>query len=102
MPSTKIIDVHRRDRIRWNESEDSPVEEQLGFEAADDGFGLPESVLLAFEGQQRDRKSLATDRVGHHLGLIGRHGFVVEALKEDERARNAIDEMNRRSRPVQI
>ncbi len=50
----------------------------------------------------RHRQPLAASRVRHHFRLIWRHHLVLEALKEDERRRQPIGEVNGRSRAVDV
>jgi hypothetical protein len=59
-------------------------------------------VLLAVECEQGDRQPFCANGVGHHARLIRRHDLILETLKKDERARQPVNEMNRRSRLVDL
>src|SRR6476620_5485246 len=88
--SFQVVDGHRFDAISRLEAEYFSVEVELGLEAAHDVLGLAEAVLLAWVGEIGHRESLLPDGVGHHLRLIGGDHFVLEALEEDQRARQAV------------
>src|SRR5215203_1264763 len=90
-----VSNFNRLDVVRRRESEDLAVEVELGLEAADDRLGATEAVLLAFEQEQRHRESFRAYGGGHHLRLVRRHDLVLESLEQDQRARQAIDEVNR-------
>src|SRR5687768_8924330 len=94
---SEIVDLNWRQRISGPEPEDRSVKVQLGFETPHDRLRLPEPVLLALERQMRDRQSLRAGSVRHHRGLIRRHDAVLESLKQDDRAGQPIDEVNRRA-----
>lgn len=57
----------QRSRIGGCKTQDSPIEGELGFQAADHRRGLAESMLLALEGEERHLDSLRSQRVGHDL-----------------------------------
>ncbi len=90
----EVVDLDGSDGARGFESEHGAVEIQLRFEAANDRVGLAEPVLLAFECDVGDRQSLRADGVRHSLGLIRRDHPVLESLEQDQRARQAVDEMD--------
>jgi hypothetical protein len=45
----------------------------------------PEAVLLALKGEVGHRYTLYAQSVDNHLGLIGRHHFVLESLEHNQR-----------------
>src|SRR2546428_6988462 len=63
--SGKVLDIDRGDVLGEREAEHARVEVELGFERALDGFGLAEAVLLAFEGEVRDRQVLGAQHFDH-------------------------------------
>src|SRR4249919_3568235 len=100
--SFQVVDRHGFDAISRLEAKHLSVEVELGLEAAHDVLGLAEAVLLAWVGEIGHRKSLLPHGVGHHLRLIGRHHSVLEALEEDQRARQAADGMDWRPRHITL
>ena len=48
------------------------------------------------------RQAFLPDRFRHHLRLVRRHDLVFETLKQDERAGEAIGEVNRRALHVEV
>src|SRR5437870_3086779 len=78
------------------------IEEEFRLQAADDRLRSTEAVLLALEGEVRHGQPLAANRLRHPLGLIRRHHLVLQALKENQRARQPIDEVDRRSLAIEF
>ena len=71
------------------------VKIQLGFQTANDGVGLAEPVLLAFERDIGDRQPLAPHGVGHQLRLVRWHDAILEPLEEDEGTGQTVGRVNR-------
>src|SRR2546430_7643726 len=91
----EIIDRHRFDRVGQREAEDLRVEIQLAFERPLDVLGDAEAVLLALEGDVGDRQALLAEGVDDQLRLVRRDDLVLQALKENHRCRDPIEEVNR-------
>src|SRR5688572_3757934 len=96
----KVLDPHRLNRIGRRESKYRAVKVQLRLEAPDDSVRLPEAVLLALEREVRNGQTLRAHGVGHHLRLVRRDDLVFQALEQNQRALEPVDEVNRRSSPV--
>src|SRR6267143_4538119 len=91
----EVVDRHRFDRVGQREAEDLRVEIQLAFERALDVLGDAEAVLLALERNVGDRQALLAEGVDDQLRLVRRDDLVLEALKENDRRRDPIEEVNR-------
>src|SRR5262245_47919504 len=63
------------------------VKVKLGIERTFDVFSAAEAMPFALESNISHRQALGARGGKHHLGLIGRHDFVVESLKQNDRAR---------------
>src|SRR5262245_55896528 len=71
----QVVDRHGGDAVRRGKAEHCPVKIEFRLQAADDGFRLPETMLLTLEGEVGHRQPLGAYGVGHHLRLVGRHDF---------------------------
>src|SRR5665811_1876385 len=98
----EVVDRHRLDRAGRLEAEDAAVEVELGLERAPDRRGAPKAVLLALEQQVGDRQALGARGAVHGLGLARRHRLVLGALQQDERARQALGEVDRRALAIEV
>src|SRR5215831_5448551 len=91
----QVVYMDRIDLVCKIESENPRVEIQLAVERSLDVLGLAKSMLLALEWNISDRQPLCFYGGIHHLGLVWRYDLVLQALKQNDRARQAIGEMNR-------
>src|SRR5262245_55207215 len=92
----QILDRHRLNRVGQFESEDPRIKIEFSVERSLDVRGLPESVLLALEGDVSHRQPLGAQGIDHHLGLIRRHDLVFQTLKEYHRRGQQVCVMYRR------
>src|SRR5918994_2173010 len=83
----EVLDGDRVDALcgRQVEAEDLGVERQLTVERPADVGRLPEAVLLALERDVGDGHPLGPQGVDDHLGLVGWHDLVLQALQHDQR-----------------
>src|SRR6476660_5706420 len=98
----EVVYDERWPRTRGREPKNCTIEEQLGVEALDDGLRLAKSMLLPLKREQRHGQALGTRRIRHDPGLIGRHDPIFETLKQDNGAREPVDEMNGRPALVKL
>src|SRR6476659_8295560 len=78
------------------------IEIELRIEAALDGGGLAEAVLLAGKEEIRDRIAFAPERLDHDLGLVGRHDRILLLLEEDHRLGQALRMKERRALAITL
>lgn len=71
------------------------VEGQFGVQCSANVGRLPEPVLFTLERHVSHRHTLGTQRVDDHLGLVGWHHLVLEALQHDQRSVEAVDVVDR-------
>ncbi len=90
------------DRIPELEPQDLRVERQLGLVRLADRLRLAEPVLFALEQQVGMREPLGGEGLDHHLGLGRGNDLVLVPLQQDHRARDHVDEVDRRAGPVEI
>src|SRR5215211_2116484 len=98
---SQVGDRDRVDLVGQVEAEHAAVEVELGFQGPADVGRLAEAVLLAREGQVGVRDGLGVEGGGHHLGLGRGDDLVLKALEQDDRAGQAVGEVDRRPLPVQ-
>jgi hypothetical protein len=98
----KILDPHRLHGFSQLETEHLAVEIQLGVQGTLDVLRLAEAVLLTFEGDVGDRQALGFDRREHGLGLAGRDDLIFQALEEDHRAGDLVDEVDGGALVIQV
>src|ERR1700710_1237113 len=98
----QVLDRHWINRVGEGEVEDLRVEEQLGFEGAPGGLGFAEAMLFTFEGQIREGQTLGAECLDHDLSLGWWNHLVVEALEQDDRAGQAVGEVNWRALVVDV
>ena len=59
-------------------------------------------MLLAFERNVSNGHTFLAQGFDHHLGLVRRHYFVFQTLKENHRTRQSIREVDRRSFDIEV
>src|SRR5436309_943978 len=80
--SIGVLNRHRRHITSRRESQHLPVERELGIGHLDDGLGLAKAVLLACEGEIRQRDAVGAESLRHRFRLSGWDHGVLEALEE--------------------
>src|SRR4051794_18253603 len=65
--SIGVLNRYRRHITRGCEPQDLPVERELGIGHLHDGLGLPKTVLLALEGEVRQRDAIGAQSLSHRL-----------------------------------
>src|SRR5579871_2548599 len=90
----RVLDGEGLQRIGGREAEEAGIEGEFGLQAALNALRPDETVPLSLEGDICGRHPPCAQGLEHHLGLVGRDHTILQPLKEDHRAGEALHIVN--------